>query len=382
MRALVAVLAVIASRPAVACPAGMHDETELGPMECAPCARGNTHCPCGQPTIHFCVRGDGKQGSYERQTPDGVVVAAGTFKDGVKEGAWIEGGGGGPLSTAEHHYTYVHGVPDGPAEEHWTNQIAKGRLAKGKKEGHWITTSKTGTVVQEGDYKNDVEVGAWRQFDANGNLIALRLYTPPHVKEELYYPDGTIKSRDEWEGSMKEGVAEMFFPDGTLEWRTGYLHNLENGTTEKHRKDGTLIEKGENKNGTMWGTWQYFAADGKLERTWRRLPPPPKSGDSAVESFTPTSRIVRIIYNNESYEEEYPFITCPAGTKRHVEPGLRGAATEWCEDAAHVKTGPYQSWGPGPTERWNQWRLDERGELSSGKRTGPWVEHGMLTIYP
>src|SRR3954470_6179468 len=92
MRALVIVLAVVASRPAVACPAGMHDETELGPMECAPCARGNTQCPCGQPTIHFCVRGDGKQGSYERQTPDGVVIASGTFKNGIKEGAWIEDG--------------------------------------------------------------------------------------------------------------------------------------------------------------------------------------------------------------------------------------------------------------------------------------------------
>ena len=83
----------------------------------------------------------------------------GTFKNGKKDGPFVDYWDNGQLATK---LTYKDGEPDGPYVSYHSNGQfrAKGTFKDGNKEGPWVTYKKDGTVWEKytGTYKNGVKV--------------------------------------------------------------------------------------------------------------------------------------------------------------------------------------------------------------------------------
>jgi len=83
----------------------------------------------------------------------------GSFKNGKKDGSWIEYWDNGQLN---YKGDFKNGNLDGSYISYWDNGqlLTKGNWKNGKEEGYWVYYNKDGTIniKKTGTYKNDIKV--------------------------------------------------------------------------------------------------------------------------------------------------------------------------------------------------------------------------------
>jgi len=94
----------------------------------------------------------------------------GSFKKGIKDGAWVGYHNNGQLWNQGN---YKNGVKEGAWVYYYENgQLEyKSNFKNGKKEGTWIRYWENGQIHWKGNYKNGKEEGAWVSYNKDGTVF-------------------------------------------------------------------------------------------------------------------------------------------------------------------------------------------------------------------
>lgn len=161
---------------------------------------------------------------------------------------------------------------------------------KGRKQGHWVKKDeKTGKVIYEGDFRDDMPVGKFRYFypndsvravmnfrndgktayahlfHMNGKAMAEGKYVNREIKDSVwaYYDElGTLISKETWANGKKNGPSYVYLPDGAVSEERHFKDGAEHGKFIQYF-DGKLVRaEGNYVNGVMEGRVRYMYPNG------------------------------------------------------------------------------------------------------------------------
>lgn len=204
-----------------------------------------------------------ENGPFREIRQDSVLV--GTYKNGQIEGEF---------RIYKPMILWLLGIP--PKELDESEIACTGRYFNGKKNGHWKFYSRTGILLSEGNYSDDLEHGEWRFYlekyadfegkdvEYAGKLFLIENYVNG-VKngrfERLAYLDqipvmcdtsiGTVNPLDTCFQLRYKKVREVTY------YKNGELH----GPMEWSDSDGNITFKGEYRSGRKFGRWTETYAD-------------------------------------------------------------------------------------------------------------------------
>lgn len=134
---------------------------------------------------------------------------------------------------------------------------------------HGPSFCRKGAVTQIGKYAKGQPDGLWRWLDSNGNLLAESTFTDGTGTMFEFWPDGVLRSEQEYVSGVKRGRLVLFYPDGTREASGSYRLDFDHGFyrrsgewTEWH-PNGQLKSKGHyDEAGEKTGVWIHYDRDG------------------------------------------------------------------------------------------------------------------------
>jgi uncharacterized protein len=224
-------------------------------------------------------RNDIKEGMTRIYSPDHKLKMEIPFINGLEQGFAKEYAPDGTIiSLIEYKRGFV-------IDRLTINRKDKNNL----KQGRWYTFYESGSIRQEGMYKDDKKNGYFKEFTEGGDLISVSKYindikqveaeeiTRLDVQNE-YYPDGKIKVSATYRNGIPEGIKREYSHEGMIQnsflYRNGVITGegiiREDGSRDGHWKefyeDGGLKSEGDYKDGKQVGEWKYFYPNGKLEQ--------------------------------------------------------------------------------------------------------------------
>jgi len=225
-------------------------------------------------------RNDIKEGMTRIYTPDHKLKMEIPFVNGLEQGFAKEySADGNIISLIEYKRGFV-------IDRLTINRKDKNNL----KQGRWYTFYESGSVKQEGMYKDDKKNGYFKEYTEAGDLISVSKYVNDIRQEEAeevtkldvqneYWPDGKIKVSATYRNGIPEGIKREYSHDGQIQNSYLYKNGIitgegivrEDGSRDGHWKefyeDKTLKSEGNYKDGKPVGEWKYFYPNGKLEQT-------------------------------------------------------------------------------------------------------------------
>jgi uncharacterized protein len=222
---------------------------------------------------------DIKQGLTTYYYPDGKIRLIIPFINGLEQGISKEFAKDGTVVT---YIEYKKGFI-----------VSRERINRkdrnGLKQGRWKFFYENGLVKLDGVYKDDKKNGYFKDYDENGQLLAVRKYVNDVEEKEApelaslsvktdYYPTGAIKTVASYNGDIPEGVRREYAEDGKI--IAGYIFHKgkmtgegivdEEGTRDgpwkEYYDDGTIRSVGIYDKGNRVGEWKFYYENGKLEQ--------------------------------------------------------------------------------------------------------------------
>lgn len=185
----------------------------------------------------------------------------------------------------------------------------------GKKQGYWKKKDASGVLLYEGTFKNDVPIGEFKKYHANGKVKFLMNYNPKNQKEvsvtmyditgelaakgfyydklkdstwqyfgqaeklimEEHYKKGKLDGVStiywqvgqnlpaeikHWKDSLKQGDWFWFYETGQMRMKAHYTNNKLDGPFIVFFVDGSIHVNGKYVNDVRDGTWSYFNDNG------------------------------------------------------------------------------------------------------------------------
>lgn len=86
----------------------------------------------------------------------------------------------------------------------------------------------------------------------------------PHGKWLCFYPNGNLRSIENWKNGQLVGKYVLYEKDGHKIFETTYLNGKDNGDYFMYHKNGKIQVKGHFINGVPTGTWSFYNDKGKL----------------------------------------------------------------------------------------------------------------------
>lgn len=86
----------------------------------------------------------------------------------------------------------------------------------------------------------------------------------PHGKWLTFYPNGNLKSIENWKEGELVGKFVLYQNDGSKIFETIYLNGKDNGDYYLYHNNGKVQVQGRFLNGVPKGTWKYYNDKGKL----------------------------------------------------------------------------------------------------------------------
>lgn len=159
----------------------------------------------------------------------------------------------------------------------------------GRKQGYWKKYSKD-TLKYEGQFKDNIPVGEFKYYFADGKVKALTSYSENSkvAKTIMFHPDGKkngegtyidkkkdglwiyygmngIKiSEENYQMGVKTGVWKYYYDDGRINRIENYKNNVKAGEWIEYYQDSVLKTKGLYANDKKNGLAQYYGLTGKL----------------------------------------------------------------------------------------------------------------------
>lgn len=162
--------------------------------------------------------------------------------------------------------------------------------AAGKKQGYWKKKDeKTGKLIYEGEFKDDVPVGKFKYYYPNdsvraimhfrnggksayaklfhmgGRRMAEGKYVGKETKDSVwtYYDEtGTLISREKYVMGKKEGTSYVYFPDGTISEERNFKNDLQDGPFKQYFDGKKLRSSGNYLKGNFEGRVCYYYPNG------------------------------------------------------------------------------------------------------------------------
>lgn len=134
------------------------------------CASDTTALPGAAPELSwFCTRSDGtRDGPFLTLFPDGTIEIAGSYQDGLLDGAW-----------QRHHHT-------------------------------------SGAIIESGTYAAGQKHGTWRQSNSQGTTLGSYEMNAGTGVEKRWYDEGPLYSETALSNGVRNGGSKMYTKDGVL----------------------------------------------------------------------------------------------------------------------------------------------------------------------
>lgn len=163
--------------------------------------------------------------------------------------------------------------------------------AKGMKQGKW-TKSQNGKKVYEGQFVDDVPVGAFLYFYPNGHLKIKTVFADKgHLnrtkmffdlpKETIqaegiyidkkkdsvwnyYNENGKVILSENYNNGIKQGLERVYNNEGLLNLERYFQNDTLNGISTEYLENGAVFRKIAYRNGKMHGEFELYYPDGGL----------------------------------------------------------------------------------------------------------------------
>ena len=149
-----------------------------------------------------------------------------SFKNGMKEGLWIEYHKNGQLNKKVYY-------------------------KKNKRDGEWLEYNQDGKLISQGWYENGLKVTDWIQYNSNSTVYTYYFNGVKDGLFELFDNKNKLRYRGIYEWGEKQGIWYRYYPNGKVQEAGHYRKGKKDGYWEVNNKDGTLNSKlsGTFKNG-------------------------------------------------------------------------------------------------------------------------------------
>jgi len=223
---------------------------------------------------------DVKQGYTYIYYPDGTLRKEIYFKNGLEEGLGREFAKSDGRVVKLIHYKkgFIEDIEN-------INRIDAANMKQGK----WKYFYDNGQVSLEGEYKNDLKHGYFKEYSRDGNLLSTSKYIEGILQEDVaelakldikreYYPDGQVKTVASYKDDEPEGIRREYSPEGEV--IAGYVfkngtmigegitndEGLRDGPWKEYYPNGALKSEGLYDEGKRIGQWKFYHPNGQLEQ--------------------------------------------------------------------------------------------------------------------
>lgn len=134
------------------------------------------------------------------------------------------------------------------------NQIDK----QGRRQGHWVKTDKQGAKIYEGDFVDDKESGTFTYFYPDGSIRIKNEYIEPGkvCKHQVFDPKGNLLAKGNFNQKNRDGLWEFYSTNGKLLKITTYKMGVRNGLQVLFTSEGDTAEvcnwTDNHRNGRWW----------------------------------------------------------------------------------------------------------------------------------
>ncbi len=223
---------------------------------------------------------DVKQGYTYIYFPDGKLRKEIFFKDGLESGVGKEfaKSDGRVIKLIYYKKGFIEDIEN-------INRID----AAGMKQGKWKYFYDNGQVSLEGEYKNDLKHGYFKEYAKDGTLLSTSKYIEGILQEDVaelakldikreYYPNGKVKTVASYKNDVPEGIRREYSPEGEVV--AGYV--FKNGTMigegiideegnrdgpwKEYYPNGALKSEGTYDQGKRINQWKFYHPNGQLEQ--------------------------------------------------------------------------------------------------------------------
>jgi antitoxin component YwqK of YwqJK toxin-antitoxin module len=230
-------------------------------------------------TIEENFSNDVKQGLTVYYYPDGNIMRTINFENGLENGFAREFAPDGTVITMiEYRRGFV-------VDRENINRADR----NGLKQGKWKFFYASGKVKTEGTYRDDKRNGYFKEYDEKGMLTDVAKYVNDVKQEEApelvkldvrtdYYPDGKVKTRASYKGTVPEGIRREYAESGEVvaayTFKNGVMiaegivddEGMRDGPWKEFYENGQLRSEGVYRNGNRIGKWRFYHANSSLEQ--------------------------------------------------------------------------------------------------------------------
>ena len=236
-------------------------------------------------------------GAYVRWHKNGVPFEQGTFRDGQREGLFIERHEAGPIKTEssyragklhgykrgyaaagfrEREALYEDGLQHGPylVTTSWYEGVLvtliEGQFARGNKTGPWTYYYNKGERRDAGEFQGDLREGTWTTWYKSGEL---QLAADHHLGEwhgqvTEYDEQGRRLTEATYDTGVASGTRTEWYENGTRKSVSEFVAGLASGPMQTWFESGAPRSQGRMQAGQREGEWVFTNADGSLNEAW------------------------------------------------------------------------------------------------------------------
>lgn len=162
---------------------------------------------------------------------------------------------------------YIKGIQTGDYSETWTNGKVRiqGKYKDGKKDGVWIENRKDGKPERSISYKNGLRDGEYKTFYTDGTIEKTTNYIndlKEGLSKEFHYDSGNIKAEYNYSNDIKEGKYKLYYDDGTTR-EEGRCENGKEIYRKEYYRNGKVKEVSERTSKGGWETIERYDSEGK-----------------------------------------------------------------------------------------------------------------------
>jgi len=223
---------------------------------------------------------DVKQGFTYHYNSDGKLWKEVYFIDGLEEGIGhvFAKNDGRVMQLIYHKKGYITDIEN-------INRIDNARM----KQGRWITFYEDWQIHTEGEYKNDLKHGYFKEYSKDGVLLTTSKYIDGILQEDVaelakldikteYYPNGNVKIVASYKDDVPQGVRREFSEEGVVVagyiFRDGNIigegiideEGIKDGPWKEYYPNGVLKSIGTYDKGNRIGGWKFYYPNEQLEQ--------------------------------------------------------------------------------------------------------------------
>ena len=142
---------------------------------------------------------------------------------------------------------------------------------QGRRQGHWVKTDKQGAKVFEGDFVDGLETGTFTYYYPDGTVRIRNEYTVPGkvCRHQVYDKNGHLLAKGTFNQKNRDGLWEFFSENGKQVKTTTYKMGVRHGLQVIFTSDGDTAEVcnwSDNHRHGRW--WKRIGKQGYITATY------------------------------------------------------------------------------------------------------------------